>query len=45
MLVAVDDSTKAELKWKAADTDSVALQTVTETGSLVAEAAAWLWVS
>ena len=41
-LVAVDDSTKAEFKGHAAVTESVALQTATETGLLVAEAAAWL---
>ena len=45
MLVDVDDSTKAEFEGHAAVTESVAVQTATETGSLVAEAAACLWVS
>ena len=45
MLVAVDDSTKSELKGHAAVTESVALQTTTDTGPMVAEVGAWLWVS
>ena len=36
---------KAEFKGHAAVTDSVVVQTATETGSMVVEAAAWLWVS
>ena len=45
VLVAVDDSTKAEFEGHAAVTESVAVQTATETGSLVAGSAAWLWFS
>ena len=45
VLVAVDDSTKSELKGHSAVTESIALQTTTETGTMVAEAGAWLWVS
>ena len=45
VLVDIDDSTKAKIKGHAAVTESVAVQTATETGSLVAEASAWLWVS
>ena len=45
MLVAVDDSTKAEFEGHAAVTESVAVQTATEPGLYVAGAAAWLWVS
>ena len=45
VLVAVDDSIKTEFKGYAAFTESVAVQTFTETVSLAAEAAAWLWVS
>ena len=44
-LVAVDDYTKAEFKGHVAVTDSVVVHTATETGSMVIEAAAWLWVS
>ena len=44
VLVAVDDSTKAECQGYAAVTESVVVKAATETGSLVAEAAAWLYV-
>ena len=40
VLVAVDDSTKAEFKGHAAVTDSVVVHTATETGSMVVEAPA-----
>ena len=44
VFVAVDDSTKAKFEGPAAVTESVAVQTATKNGSMVAEAAAWLWV-
>ena len=45
VLVDVDDSTKAEFDGHAAVTESVAVQTATETKSLLAEFMTWLWVS
>ena len=45
VIVDVIYSSKAEFEECASLTKSVAVQTAIETGSLVAEAAAWLWVS
>ena len=45
VIVDVIYSSKAEFEERAAVIESMAVQTAIETGSLFAEAAAWLWVS